>query len=105
MFVVGVSTEQLVAAILLRNDMNGAADVQHEWDCGIGCGPCHDLGGVLEASDPSFAVAHTARSSRYLIGGPYGWWANHRMHVQGDSSDARPRRVGGGPDAADQLGG
>ena len=81
-FVVGVAA--IVVAILLRNDMNAPLMFNMSGIVASAVVPAMILA-VFWKQATGFAVA-TGTFVALLIGGPYGWWANHRMHVQGDSS-------------------
>ena len=81
-FVIGVAA--MVVAILLRNDMNAPLMFNMGGIVASAIVPAMILA-VFWKQTTGFAVA-TGTFAALLIGGPYGWWANHRMHVQGDGS-------------------
>jgi Na+/proline symporter len=81
-FVVGVAA--IITAILIRNYMNASLMFNMSGIVASAVVPAMVLAVFWERTT-AFAVASGAFFA-LLIGGPYGWWANYHMHVQGDDS-------------------
>jgi urea-proton symporter len=80
--VIGVSA--IILALLLRNDMNAPLMFNMSGIVASAVVPAMVLAVYTERTS-GFAVA-SGVAVALLIGGPYGWWANHHMYVQGDTS-------------------